>query len=219
MATLKITLDINTKLWFTSDTHYNHSNICSATSNWDTKLGTHRQFDSLEQMNQAIVDNINEVVGENDILIHLGDWSFGGFDSIELFRKQLKCKNIHLVLGNHDHHIERNKNGIRSLFTTVNDYLQLEVRNPQLTKHEKVIKYNFMCMHYPISSWNGLGIGTMHLHGHTHLSADLRVSDGRAMDVGFDGNQLYPISMERVLELLKHRPKVGLVLKKDHHIL
>ena len=76
--------------------------------------GYARKFDSLQDMNQRLVDNINNMVGEDDILIHLGDWSFGGFDKIEEFRSQINCKNIHLTFGNHDHHIERNKEGIQS---------------------------------------------------------------------------------------------------------
>ena len=54
---------------------------------------------------------------ENDILYHLGDWSFGGLNQIWEFRKRLNCKKIHLILGNHDHHIENNK------------YIQLEPTN------------------------------------------------------------------------------------------
>jgi calcineurin-like phosphoesterase family protein len=42
-----------------------------------------RDFDSLDKMNTAIVNNINELVGQDDVLIHLGDWSFGGFEQIE----------------------------------------------------------------------------------------------------------------------------------------
>ena len=38
-----------------------------------------RDFKSLDHMNDAIVDNINNMVGVNDVLIHLGDFSFGGF--------------------------------------------------------------------------------------------------------------------------------------------
>jgi len=65
-----------------------------------------------------LVNNINKTVGENDILFCLGDWSFGNYkngeniSNIRKFRDQLICKNIHLILGNHDHHIERNKGDI-----------------------------------------------------------------------------------------------------------
>ena len=95
-------------------THYNHANICRATTQWDITKDNHfRDFNSLGEMNDRLVAGINSSVGENDILIHLGDWSFGGFDSIREFRERLNCKNIHLVLGNHDHHIGRNKDGVQ----------------------------------------------------------------------------------------------------------
>lgn len=77
---MKIILEKGQRLFFTSDTHYNHSNICSATTSWGKGEGNTRKFNSLEQMNNTLVSNINEVVGENDILFHLGDWSFGGLN-------------------------------------------------------------------------------------------------------------------------------------------
>ena len=82
---MKLTLNRGQQLFFTSDTHYNHDNICSATTKWIDPV-TCREFKSLERMNAALVGNINEVVGQDDILIHLGDWSFGGFERIEEFR-------------------------------------------------------------------------------------------------------------------------------------
>lgn len=103
---IKLTLDQN--IFFTSDTHYNHSNICKATTEWKNADDVVRDFNSLSHMNDTIVNNINSVVGENDVLVHLGDWSFGGVEQIWNFRKRILCKNIHLFLGNHDHHIENN---------------------------------------------------------------------------------------------------------------
>ena len=105
---MKITLNKGQKIFFTSDTHFHHTNICYGVSKWADER-TCRMFDTLEEMDSKIVENINSVVGENDILIHLGDWSFGGSDQIWNFRKQIKCKNIHLILGNHDHHIAGDK--------------------------------------------------------------------------------------------------------------
>ena len=116
---MKITLKPHQRIWFTSDTHYKHSNICRGTSNWPADSKT-RDFDTLDKMNDMIVNNINHLVGEDDILFHLGDWSFGGFENIQEFRNRLICKNIHLILGNHDHHIERDKGGVKSLFASVN---------------------------------------------------------------------------------------------------
>jgi len=89
---MKLTLNKGQKLWFTSDTHYNHANICSATTQWKDPV-TCREFKTLEYMNATLVNNINEFVGQDDTLFHLGDWSFGGFEQIELFRNQIVCKN------------------------------------------------------------------------------------------------------------------------------
>jgi calcineurin-like phosphoesterase family protein len=107
MVMLKIDLNFGQKLFVTSDTHYNHKNICRGVTNWRTADGEipisqTRDFKNLDHMNDAIVNKINEVIGQDDILIHLGDWSFGGFESIKEFRDRLICKNIYLIYGNHD---------------------------------------------------------------------------------------------------------------------
>jgi calcineurin-like phosphoesterase family protein len=177
--------------------------------------GYARKFDSLQDMNQRLVDNINNMVGEDDILIHLGDWSFGGFDKIEEFRSQINCKNIHLTFGNHDHHIERNKEGVQRLFSSVQHYLELEVVRP-LTKSMNE-KFKFVCMHYPIASWHNMNQEVIHLHGHVHLPAHLRIAEGKAMDVGVDGNGLEPLSLDEIVELMKDREVKKLALPKDHH--
>jgi calcineurin-like phosphoesterase family protein len=208
-----ITINKNTNVWITSDTHYNHKNICRGVTDWRMQSGEipisqTRDFSSLDKMNDVIVNNINNVVGENDVLIHLGDWSFGGFDSIKIFWERLRCKNIHLILGNHDHHIENNKENIQELFSSVSHY--------------NTIKYNgneFKVMHYPISSWDGLNKGYIHLHGHCHLPTNMRFGKGKRMDVGMDGhpefrpynlsNEIIPIMNERLI--LSEMPD-------DHHV-
>jgi calcineurin-like phosphoesterase family protein len=247
---MKLSVKKGQTVWFTSDTHYNHSNICSSTTKWaDSRLT--RQFDSLEDMNQRLVDNINDTVKEDDILIHLGDWSFGGIDSIGEFRDRIICKNIHLVLGNHDHHIQNNKklkdryfdseslqilkgdidenfyseykygdywdNVVRlhDLFSSVSEYLYLDLRIP--TNDKEIDKHTLVCMHYPIASWNGMNNGAIHLHGHVHLPNHLRIANGKAMDVGCDGNNLQPISLDEILTIMKSRPITKLSLPQDHH--
>jgi calcineurin-like phosphoesterase family protein len=215
---MKIELQKGQRLWFTSDTHYNHSNICRATTQWKDADNVTRNFSSLERMNDELVFWINERVAQDDILIHLGDWSFGGFESIKTFRDRIVCKNIHLVLGNHDHHIERNKDDIQSIFSSVSQYLYLDVsRWVNEWKLNKKERHRFVCMHYPIASWNGMNDGVIHLHGHVHLPHQLRVSEGRAMDVGVDGNEMEPISLENILKIMEHQPIAKLALPKDHH--
>ena len=43
-------------------------------------------------------------------------------------------------------------------------------------------------LHYPITSWNNLRKGRIHLHGHCHLPHHEKISGGRRMDVGMDGH-------------------------------
>jgi calcineurin-like phosphoesterase family protein len=144
----------------------------------------------------------------------LGDWSFGGFESNAEFSSRIVCKNIHLTFGNHDHHIRRNKGDIKEIFSSCQDYLHLDIRKPM---GKEVMKYSMVCMHYPIASWDGMNDGVVHLHGHVHLPPNLRVNEGKAMDVGVDGNDLYPISFEEIRNIMKDRPYRKLTLPKDHH--
>lgn len=207
-----IKLSPKDKIWVTSDTHYGHKNICRGVTDWRLPDGSipveqTRDFPSVEKMSSSIVYNINKVVGEDDILIHLGDWSFGGFENIRKFWDQIVCKNIHLVLGNHDHHIERNRDGVRGLFKSVNEYVELTVGGDK-----------FVLMHYPLSSWNGMNKGVMHLHGHVHLPNDKKFGKGRKMDVGLDGSKDFrPYNLNHeIIHLLTKRDIVS-DMEFDHH--
>jgi calcineurin-like phosphoesterase family protein len=165
-------------------------------------------------MNSHLIANINETVEQDDILIHLGDWSFGGFESIKKFRDSIFCKNVHIVTGNHDHHIENNRENCQELFSSVNKYLELTVKWNVGTS--LMAEQDFVLMHFPIASWNNLARNSIHLHGHVHLGKQYRIGPGKMMDVGVDGNDLRPISMEEVLKIMNKQP-VKSMLEKDHH--
>lgn len=210
---MKLSLNKGQRLFFTSDSHYNHANICSSTTKWIDPV-TCREFKSLEKMNSVLVGNINEVVGQDDILFHLGDWSFGGLESIKQFRDQIACKTIHLITGNHDHHIESNKDNVQSLFSSVNKYLDLVVKwNIGTPLQDEVC---FALMHFPIASWDNMARGAIHLHGHVHFEANKRIGVGKMMDVGVDGNGLYPIDMSEVISIMRNQP-IKSMFTFDHH--
>ena len=74
----------NANIWITSDTHFGHAGICRGTTHWRTldadgnkivPLDVVRDFDTVEEMNERMIENINNCVGENDTLFHMGDWS------------------------------------------------------------------------------------------------------------------------------------------------
>jgi calcineurin-like phosphoesterase family protein len=206
-----IKIDKDRKVWITSDTHYGHSNICRGVTSWRLPDGgipieQTRDFDTIEQMNESIVDEINSVVGEDDVLIHLGDWSFGGFENIQKFRDKILCKEIHLILGNHDHHIENNKGGVQDLFTSVNHYTRLSYKNN-----------TFVLCHFPISSWDSLNKGHIHLHGHVHLPTNLRFGKGKKMDVGMDGHPTFGVyDMNDIIRIMDKR-EIASDMLFDHH--
>jgi calcineurin-like phosphoesterase family protein len=201
------------EIFISADTHYNHSNICRGITKWGTTdeagvfhkdvIGT-RDFATLAEMNDAIVNNINNIVGEDDILYHLGDWSFGGFASIKEFRDRIKCKNIHLIIGNHDHHIARNKNDISNLFTTVSHYREV-----------KLSGLTVIMSHYPMIVWNHHYQGSIMLFGHCHGSLNEKFGFGRkTKDIGIDTHpEFRPYHIDEIKTIMNTK-KIEFI---DHH--
>jgi calcineurin-like phosphoesterase family protein len=195
----------NSNIWFTSDTHYSHRNLVAGTTRWRDENGeipmdAVRNFVSIEEMNTAMINGINGYVGSNDILFHLGDWSFGGIEKVKEFREKINCNNIIFIQGNHDHHIKQDLDGtIRPMFSSVHDYLEVEI-DP--TK-EKLILF-----HYPIESWNGIREGSIMLHGHCHFKGKRRFGLGKRMDVGMCGSieiGFRPYHLDEILHIMNQR--------------
>lgn len=164
-------------IWFTSDTHYNHKNIVRGCSEWKTfeEGSSHqntRDFDTLEDHNNTLIRTINRYVKYGDTLYHLGDVSFGGFNSLGAFINQLECRDIRLIFGNHDHHIEKNREGCQNLFTSCKYYDEITMNG------RKVV-----LLHYGLRVWNKSHHGAYHLYGH---SPDTLPGQGKSMDVGVD---------------------------------
>lgn len=226
MKKLKFNQSKDQRVFFTSDPHYAHQNICGGVTEWvklprpyrdweqsdekglikfclDNGL---RPFPSLSKMNDTIVNNINDVVGENDVLFCLGDWAFGGKENIPLFRKRLVCKNVHLVYGNHDDHIEDYRNGYQGLFSTTAHYREI------------VVDKEMLCLfHYKQTIWNKSHRGAYQFYGHSHSNAE-HIVNGRSMDVGIDNafrllGEYRPFSFDELMSILKDR-KTEVI---DHH--
>jgi calcineurin-like phosphoesterase family protein len=179
-------------------------------TNWRTQDGeipvdSTRDFETIDQMNQRLVDGINNMVGQNDTLIMLGDVSFGGFENIGIFLDRLVCHNIHLILGNHDHHIQNNRDYIQSRFLSVQHYLEVRLNDR-----------NFVLCHYPLQSWNNMNKGVIHLHGHIHRLPDKKFGYGKKMDVGVDGNGMNPYSIEEIIKIMDKR-EISPEVLDDHH--
>lgn len=79
----------------TSDTHFNHVNMV------EKFCQESRQFDTVEEMNEAIVKNWNSVVSPDDTVYHLGDCFMGPLETVAEYGSRLNGK-IHVIPGNHD---------------------------------------------------------------------------------------------------------------------
>ena len=84
------------KIYLTSDLHLCH--------NKEFLYGG-RGFNSIEEHNEAIINNINAVVDWNDELWILGDLMLNDNDTAVRWLRRIECQNIHICLGNHDSRI------------------------------------------------------------------------------------------------------------------
>ena len=194
-------------MFFSSDFHFFHKNICRGTSTWS---GNTRDFDSLDKMNDAIIDNINKVISKNDTLYILGDFAFGGVNSY-MIRDKINCLSVHYICGNHSNRhgqeydpIMKNNKRVSSLFSSYGFYTEVVVN-----------KTPIILFHFPISSWNYMNKGSIHLFGHCHSNSEDRFfNGGKSMDVGIDGNNLMPYHVDQIFDLMKDKP----VKKEGHHV-
>lgn len=81
---------MSTKAYTLADLHFKHPTV--------VKFRT--QFNSANEHDQFVLDQINSIVTKHDSLYILGDCCVGS-GGYELLR-QLRCKNLFLVPGNHD---------------------------------------------------------------------------------------------------------------------
>ena len=136
------------KDFFISDLHFGHYNIVR----YDN-----RPYNSVEEMDKALIDNWNSVVSKEDVVWILGDISWYNDEKTAEIFKQLKGIKV-LIKGNHDN-IKRGSQTSKC-FTSVQDYAEL-----YLDKKNKVVM-----SHYPMPFWNGQFRNAVHLYGHIHNS-------------------------------------------------
>ena len=161
-------------VFLTADTHFDHRNIIKYCN---------RDFNSVEEMNQTIIDNWNNVVKKNDIIYHLGDFAFNNHLK---FIKQLNGKK-HLILGNHD---EMSK-FLHQYFTSVQQYKVLKFVEPNIT-----------LFHYALRVWHKSHFGAYHAYGHSHGTLP---SIGKSHDVGVDTNNFKPYALEDLNEIFRNK--------------
>jgi calcineurin-like phosphoesterase family protein len=81
-----------------SDTHFNHANILGFKNADGSSV---RDFSSVEEMNEIMIERWNSVVKPGDIIYHLGDVFFGSKDWFKENWPRLNGSK-RLIPGNHD---------------------------------------------------------------------------------------------------------------------
>jgi len=163
-------------------------------------------------MDDTMIDNINKMVGVDDILWHLGDFALPGkrdyVEKCEAYRERIQCRDVRMIWGNHDQ-----PDKIKHLFSECHNLTDVTV-NSQM----------FVLCHYAMAVWDGSHRGkSIMIYGHSHSNAEEWLNNSfpgrRSMDVGVDNaykilGGFRPFSFEEIIGILKDKPGHAI----DHHI-
>jgi calcineurin-like phosphoesterase family protein len=166
--------NIMQNIYFTSDTHFLHSNI--------VKYCPNRQFGDGIKHDEYLVEIWNRRIMKKDTVYIVGDLAFGSKKTAtELLAKLHGQK--HLILGNHDASCSK----LPNYFVSIHQIRDLHFRKEAYPFLETDF-YLTLC-HYPLLEWNKKHYGACMAHGHCHGKLDdfnLQSNDLR-VDVGIDG--------------------------------
>lgn len=153
--------------YFISDLHFGHKN-CLAFDN--------RPFNTIEEHDEIIIKNWNDTVEIDDDVYLLGDISwYNSTKTIDIFKRL--NGNIHLVKGNHDNKILKNRE-LQERFIEIVDYKELQLEDGK----------GVVLCHYPIPCFKNHYYGWYHLYGHVHSSFEYNMMENvkRQMEELYD---------------------------------
>ena len=158
-------------VFFTADTHFGHAGARSL---------FRRPFESVPEMDAAMVEGWNETVGPGDEGWHLGDFAVRVPPAeMEALLGRLNGTK-HLIVGNNDKEEALRLRG----WASVAPYAEIAVDDVRLV----------LC-HYPFRSWNGMHKGVVNLHGHSHGRLK---GLPRQIDVGVDCWSFRPVTLDEI---------------------
>jgi calcineurin-like phosphoesterase family protein len=197
-------------LWFVSDLHFGHAAVIEHCK---------RPFWTVKDMDEALIDNWNRVVGKLDDVWILGDVSFHKTERTVEILQALKGR-LRLTRGNHDKRLVKQA-ATSAVFQCIVDMHTLKVPDSDAAdgKTQRIV----MC-HYAFRTFEKAHYGTWNLHGHSHGSL---APIGRQLDVGVDatakrlqnesdfpnGYDYTPVSYDEVKAYMATRT----FEKVDHH--
>lgn len=176
---------------FYGDPHFGHTNILEY---------ARRPFTSIEAMNESLITTYNRMVGQDDLVLWLGDCWFHGQANLLQRMNGRKA----LVTGNHDDHPAKMVEAgfefaVRELFFRVGNLRFQAIHNPARIQSPPGVRQPGKF------EWKPPIKGCVAIHGHTHSGVRQR---GPYINVGVDAWDYGPAPLAEVLALVKERHEV-----------
>ena len=172
--------------FFTSDTHFDD----------EFAIGYfNRPFKSMDEMNAVMVERWNQVVTDDDLVYHLGDFTPQDLSHFTKWALRLNG-NIRILPGNMDR-LWLQDFGINEKVQVMPPLISLAFETLGRVGQPQVI---VLC-HYSMQVWERSNHGSWHLFGHSHGKLK---GVGLSFDIGVDCTEFVPLSLEEVATKMAH---------------
>lgn len=177
-------------IFYTSDLHLGHKNIL----NYEK-----RPFKTVEEMDNFLIGAWNCVVGRDDTVYVVGDFSLKGAKKVIDYIDNLNG-NIFFINGNHDRFL-----GQEEFYRWLTTHPESErilgcAKMLEIKDEDREV---VLC-HYPLLYWDGQDDrGSYHIYGHMHSRVDKQHTHPDAFNVGVDVNNFRPVTLDQLLERRK----------------
>lgn len=173
------------KDWITSDLHFCHDREFV----WQA-----RGFQSVEEMNEAIVERFNSVISPEDTLYILGDVMLNDNEKGEELLSRMNGKKI-FIRGNHD---------TNPRVEIYKKYTDVEIKWADMIKYKKKSIY---LSHHPTIVTNAGEVHNLviNLYGHTHQTENFYGNYVNMYHVGVDSHNCYPVLIDDAIAAIKEK--------------
>jgi calcineurin-like phosphoesterase family protein len=165
------------KIYVTSDNHFLQESFLTFKDQNGNKI---RNFSSIEEIDELMIENWNKTVNPKDIIYHLGDVYIGNKEKADNILSRLNGRK-RLILGNHD-------DGKDKILTKHFEKIMVERMFPE---------YGVILSHRPLHP-DGLFIYKSqkyltNMHGHLHNNV---INDSRYVNVSVEQTNYTPVDIE-----------------------
>lgn len=179
-------------IWFTGDTHFCHNKDF---------LYTPRGVETVDNMNDLVVENWNRVVRPEDTVYHLGDIALNDTTAAIKYINALNGSII-WFLGNHD--------SPKRVEEVLRNCPNVKLHSDRYATNIEIKNLHFYLSHYPTLTANfddkHFSRHVINLHGHTHQKTNWKDPTNPFMyHVGLDSHNVTPVSLDEAVSDIKQR--------------